>query len=74
MDITGVRLLIGVFALAIGLGLVFRGFKRFMQFLPAVNLGYYGDPGRGGSVGGPTVAACDRRLRQLEVGCHARRP
>mgnify|MGYP001818744594 CR=1 FL=1 len=40
MDITLQGVLIGVFALAIGLGLVFRGFKLFMLFLPL--LGFIG--------------------------------
>ncbi len=40
MDITLPGVLIGVFALAIGLGLVFRGFKLFMLFLPL--LGFVG--------------------------------
>jgi hypothetical protein len=40
MDITLPGVLIGLFALAIGLGLVFRGFKLFMLFLPL--LGFIG--------------------------------
>ena len=40
MDITLPGVLIGVFALAIGLGLVFRGFKLFMLILPL--LGFIG--------------------------------
>ena len=40
MDITLQGVLIGVFALAIGLGLVFRGFKLFMLLLPL--LGFIG--------------------------------
>lgn len=40
MDITLPGLLSGVFALAIGLGLVFRGFKLFLLFLPL--LGFIG--------------------------------
>ncbi len=40
MDITLLGVLIGLFALAIGLGLVFRGFKLFMLFLPL--LGFIG--------------------------------
>ena len=38
MDITLPGVLIGVFALAIGLGLVFRGFKLFMLILPLLGL------------------------------------
>ena len=40
MDITLQGVLIGLFALAIGLGLVFRGFKLFMLLLPL--LGFIG--------------------------------